>query len=66
LHLLLPPKHHIGGHHVKPHDRNFGIVNGLSNYFLNPFLGDEKPSLPACLAAWWGLSYHTSLNPVDP
>ena len=56
LHLLLPPKHHIGGHHAKPHDKNFGIVNGLSNFALNPFLGHESPSLAGCLAAWAFLS----------
>lgn len=56
LHLLLPPKHHVGGHHEKPHDKNFGIVNGLSNYLLNPLLGDEAPSLLACLALWAFLS----------
>ena len=53
-HLMLPPKHHVGGHHVKPHDKNFGIVNGLSNAALNPVL--KSPSLGAILSAWAFLS----------
>jgi hypothetical protein len=56
LHLLLPPKHHVGGHHVAPHDKNFGIVNGLSNYFLNPLLWSNSPPLWVCLASWAFLS----------
>lgn len=55
-HLMLPPSHHVGGHHRAPHDKNFGIVSGLSNYLLNPVLGHESPSLGSCLAAWAFLS----------
>jgi len=39
-HLLLPPEHHVQGHHKPPHNKHFGIVSGLSNYFINPFLRD--------------------------
>jgi len=42
-HLLLPPKHHVGGHHVAPHGINFGIVNGWSNRVLNGALNDKTP-----------------------
>ena len=56
-HMLLPPKHHVGGHHAPPHDKNFGIFNGLSNYALNPFLGAPmNPPLGVLLAAWAALS----------
>lgn len=54
LHLLLPPLHHVGGHHKKPYDVNFGIVNGLSNAALNPIL--RCPSLRGVLTAWAFLS----------
>ncbi len=56
LHLMLPPRHHVGGHHVKPHDKNFGIVNGLSNYALNPWLKDTRPRVKTLFAAWAFLS----------
>ena len=53
---MLPPRHHVGGHHVKPHDKNFGIVNGLSNYALNPWLKDTRPRVKTLFAAWAFLS----------
>ena len=34
MHLLLPPHHHWQ-HHKAPYECNFGIVNGLSAWFLN-------------------------------
>ena len=55
-HLLLPPEHHVGGHHVKPHDKNFGIVNGWSNRVLNRVLSHETPSVPTMLWIWGFLS----------
>lgn len=54
LHLLLPPKHHVGGHHRKPFECNFGIVSGLSNFLLNPIL--KCPPLWSILSAWAFLS----------
>jgi hypothetical protein len=52
LHLPLPHKHHVGGHHdVAPHEKNFGIVNGLSDYSLNPLLQTDLPLLWACSAS---------------
>jgi len=55
-HLLLPPEHHVGGHHVKPHDKNFGIVNGWSNRVLNRVLSHETPSVRTMLWIWGFLS----------
>ena len=54
--LLLHPKHHVGGHHVAPHGKNFGIVNGWSNRALNCFLRHDAPSIDAMLWLWgvWG------------
>ena len=54
--LLLHPKHHVGGHHVAPHGKNFGIVNGWSNRALNPFLRHDAPSIDAMLWLWGFLS----------
>jgi len=55
-HLLLPPKHHVGGHHVAPHGINFGIVNGWSNRVLNGALNDKTPSIDCMLRVWAFLS----------
>jgi hypothetical protein len=52
----LPPEHHVGGHHVKPHDKNFGIVNGWSNRVLNRVLSHETPSVATMLWIWGFLS----------
>jgi hypothetical protein len=54
--LLLHPKHHVGGHHVAPHGKNFGIVNGWSNRALNCFLRHDAPSVDAMLWLWGFLS----------
>lgn len=54
--LLLTPKHHVGGHHVAPHGKNFGIVNGWSNGFVNTFLNHETPSVATLLWLWGFLS----------
>ena len=54
--LLLTPKHHVGGHHVAPHGKNFGIVNGWSNGFVNTCLNHETPSVATLLWLWGFLS----------
>jgi hypothetical protein len=48
--LLLPPAHH-SQHHKDPYEKNFGIVNGLSNPITNLFLSNETP-FPAIFSAW--------------
>ncbi|MDB0053469.1 fatty acid desaturase family protein [bacterium] len=57
-HLLLSPKHHVGGHHVAPHGINFGIVNGWSNRVMNFFLNDKSPGLNFILITWAALSLY--------
>lgn len=56
LHILVSPKHHVGGHHVAPHGKNFGIVNGWSNRVLNRFLHNDQPNIKVILYIWAALS----------
>lgn len=52
-HLLLPPKAHWT-HHIAPYECNFGIVNGLANYMMNPILLTSGPfyKFEVVLGAW--------------
>jgi hypothetical protein len=52
-HILLPPAEHWQ-HHKAPYAVNFGIVNGLSNYMLNPIVrSDRKGFSFEVVAATW-------------
>lgn len=55
MHILLPPSAHWE-HHKAPYSKNFGIVNGLSNYFLNYPLR-ELYCFELCAAVWAFLTF---------
>jgi len=50
-HILLPPSHHWN-HHKAPYSKNFGIVSGLSNFFLNPVLHPDNYQFYVILTLW--------------
>lgn len=36
--VLVPPRHHVGGHHKSPFQKNFGILSGMNDFWLNTVL----------------------------
>lgn len=49
-----PPPQHTRAHaaHQAPYSKNFGIVSGLSNFFLNPVLHPDNYHFYAILTMW--------------
>lgn len=50
VHILLPPAQHWQ-HHKSPYEQNFGIVNGLTNYHVNPVYL-RRTSFASLLVCW--------------